>query len=372
MKVPVNIPLLRGNEKKYVLDCINTNWISSGGKYIEKFENNFSEYIGTSHSISCSNGSAALDIAIKALNYPEKSEIIVQTFTIISPILSIIKNNCRPVFIDSRNDDFNIDYDQIESKINKNTKAILVAHMYCYPAKMDKIIDICEKHNIDLIEDSAEMHGQEFNGKKCGSFGRISTFSFYANKIITTGEGGMIVTSEKKIADKCKKYRNLSFEPDGKRFIHNEFGWNYRMTNIQAAIGFAQLEKINYYIDLKRKIGNYYIEHLNHLKNIKIPTKQNNDSENIFWVFPLLFKNKKDKKYAEKFYSDSGIETRPMFYPMHLQPVLIKNKIGNLTDKFPNSENIYNTGLYIPSGLGNDFQQFDFVIEKTKQLDELL
>lgn len=371
--IPVNTPLIGEEEKELVLNCMESSWISSSGNFIDKFENEFSTYIGHSHGICCSNGSAALDIALRALDYPKGSEIITQDFNIVSPLFSIIREGLTPVLIDSEDFDFNIDTNQIENKITSKTRAILVSHMYCFPAEMEKILLLCEKYKLDLIEDAAEMHGQEYRGKKCGAFGLISTFSFYANKNITSGEGGMILTSDFKLAQRCRKLKNLAFEQNGPRFIHHEIGWNYRMTNIQAAIGLAQLRKIDHLLKLRKEIANRYNIAFKNLKKIIIPRPVNHNSENIYWVYPLLFSSKKDKTIAEKLLKDENIDTRPLFHPMHLQPFLQKlniNYLGN--QKFINSVRYYESGFYIPNGLGTKKEDYDRVIHTIIEIDNAL
>ncbi|MFL5729959.1 MAG: DegT/DnrJ/EryC1/StrS family aminotransferase, partial [Cytophagaceae bacterium] len=233
--IPVNTPLLNGNEEKYLVECIRTGWISSEGPFIKKFEESFSSYVSRKQGIAVANGSAALDIAVKALGIKEGDEVIMPSFTIISPAQSVVFTGAKPVLVDSDLVTWNMDVAQIQKKITPRTRAILVVHIYGLPVDMDPVLDLCKKHNLFLIEDAAEMHGQTYKGRPCGSFGDVSIFSFYPNKHITTGEGGMIVCDNSKIADECRKLRNLAFEPDGRRFVHEELGWNYRMTNMQAA-----------------------------------------------------------------------------------------------------------------------------------------
>mgnify|MGYP006076975861 FL=1 len=242
--IPVNTPLLSGNELKYLTECIETGWISSEGPFIKQFEEKFAAYIGRQEGIAVSNGSGALDIAVQALKIGSGDEVIMPTFTIISPAQSVVTAGATPVLVDSDPITWNMDVAQIEQKITKKTKAILVVHIYGLPVDMDPILELCKKYGLYLIEDAAEVHGQTYNGKKCGSFGDISIFSFYPNKHITTGEGGMIMVDDPELAERCRKLRNLAFETQGRRFVHHELGWNYRMTNMQAALGLAQLEKI--------------------------------------------------------------------------------------------------------------------------------
>jgi perosamine synthetase len=363
ISVPVNTPLLSGNELKYLTECIETGWISSEGPFISQFENTFSKYVNREYGIAVSNGSAALDIVIKALGIGKGDEVIMPTFTIISPAQSIVTAGATPVLIDSSLDSWNMRVEDIESRITIRTKAILVVHIYGLPVDMNPIIDICKKHNLLLIEDAAEMHGQTYNDQPCGSFGDVSIFSFYPNKHITTGEGGMIVCNEKSIADKCKKLRNLAFEPNGRRFVHEEIGWNYRMTNLQAALGLAQLEKIDFHIKKKRRIGELYNEGLSNLKGFSLPLKETEYAKNIYWVFGLLAEDEKHLNYIVDKLTFSNIGTRPFFWCMHEQPIFKKMGLF-LNEKYPNAERLARCGFYLPSGLGLKDDEIKFVIDK--------
>jgi len=302
-----------GNEKKYLNECIDTGWISSEGPFIKKFEESFSTYVNRDYGIAVSNGSAALDIAIKALGIGKGDEVILPTFTIISPAQSIITVGATPVLVDSDPLTWNMDVSLIESKITSKTKAILVVHIYGLPVDMDPVLELCAKYSLFLIEDAAEMHGQTYKGKKCGSFGDISIFSFYPNKHITTGEGGMILTNNKELTERCQKLRNLAFEPNGRRFVHEEIGWNYRMTNMQAALGLAQLENIEYHIQRKREIGLLYQEKLIELKGFQKPLHKTNYAENIYWIFGLVAENEISCDLLVKKLSEAKIGTRPFF-----------------------------------------------------------
>jgi len=349
--IPVNTPLLKGNELKYVTECIETGWISSEGPFIIKFEQNFSNYIGRKYGIAVSSGSAALDIVIKAFNFEKNSQIIIPSFTIICPTQSIISAGLIPVLVDSELTTWNMDVSQIEKKINSKTKAILVVHIYGMPVDMDPIIELCNKYNLVLIEDAAEMHGQTYKGKKCGTFGHASIFSFYPNKHITTGEGGMILCDDNDIAERARLLRNLAFNPNGRRFVHHELGWNYRMTNLQAALGVAQLENIEYHIIRKREIGAMYQDGLKLIKGIQLPIVKNHYAENIYWVFGLVADTEELATSIINKLHKNNIGTRPFFWPMHLQPVL--NEMGLfINERYPISEQLAKCGFYIPSGLG--------------------
>lgn len=354
--IPVNTPLLSGNELKYLTECIETGWISSEGPFISKFETLFSLYVNRTHGIAVSNGSAALDIAVKALGIGTGDEVIMPAFTIISPAQSVVSAGGIPVLVDSDPVTWNMDVTQIEAKITPKTKAILVVHIYGLPVDMDPVLALCKKYNLKLIEDAAEMHGQTYNGKVCGSFGDISIFSFYPNKHITTGEGGMLVTDNEELAEKCKKLRNLAFETQGRRFIHHEIGWNYRMTNLQAALGVAQLEKIDFHITKKREIGNHYNEGLKSLKGFQLPLQKTEYAENIYWVYGLVAETQDQCEAMVQKLNEAKIGTRPFFWCMHEQPVF--QKMGLFKDEtYPVAEKLARNGFYVPSGLGLDFDQ---------------
>jgi len=351
--IPVNTPLFNGNELKYVTQCIETGWVSSEGPFIKEFEEKFSEYVGRKFGVAVSNGSAALDIAIKALNIGPGDEVIMPTFTIISPAQSVVTAGAIPVLIDSDPLTWNMDVTQIEAKITSRTKAILVVHIYGLPVDMDPVIEIGKKYKLKIIEDAAEMHGQTYKGKMCGSFGDISIFSFYPNKHITTGEGGMLLTNDTELAQRCKKLRNLCFEPDGPRFVHYDLGWNYRMTNLQAALGVAQLEQIENFVDKKRALGALYQDKLFELKSngYQLPLINKDYAENIYWVFGLVAPSQEEKEKMINHLTDNKIGTRNFFWCMHEQPIFLKMGLFK-NEYYPNAEKLARNGFYIPSGLG--------------------
>lgn len=360
--IPVNTPLLSGNELKYLTECIETGWISSEGPFIQKFEESFATYVDRNYGIAVSNGSAALDIAIKALNIGHGDEVIIPTFTIISPAQSIISQGAIPVLVDCELDTWNMDVKQVEAKITSKTKAILVVHIYGLPVDMDPILDLCKKYNLLLIEDAAEMHGQTYKGKKCGSFGDISIFSFYPNKLITSGEGGILVCNDLSLAKRCQKLRNLAFEPNGRRFVHEEIGWNYRMTNMQAALALAQFEKIDIHLKRKIEIGKKYHEALKNLEGFTLALPQTSFAENVYWIFGLVAKNENLKNELINKLTENQIGSRPFFWCMHEQPVFQKMGLFQ-KESYPNAEKIARNGLYIPSGLGLEDEEIERVIE---------
>lgn len=351
--IPVNEPLLNGNEKKYLNECIDTGWISSEGSFIQRFEQGMADYVGRHYAVSVTNGTAALEMAIVALGIGAGDEVIMPSFTIISCAQAVVKAGAVPVLVDSDYDRFNMRVEDIEAKITARTKAIMVVHIYGLPVDMNPILTLAKKYNLKIIEDAAEMHGQTYHHQKCGSFGDISIFSFYPNKHITTGEGGMVLMDDKALYAKCKSLRNLGFSEDGsKRFIHEELGWNLRMTNLQAALGVAQLERIDEFVAKKRWIGHRYQELLQDIDSINLPIKRTSFAENIYWVFAITLKDgyPKTTQQVMKELGEKGIGTRPFFYPMHQQPVF--KKMGLFEDEvYPNAARLYERGFYIPSGL---------------------
>ena len=363
--IPVNIPKIFKNEKRFVNQALRTNWISSEGPFVKKFEKSFSIYNKKKFGVAVSNGTAALEIAIKSLNLKKGSEVIIPAFSIISTANAVIKNKLKPILVDCDLETWNMRSDETLKKITKKTKAIIITHIYGLPVDLKKILQIAKKKNIIIIEDTAEVIGLKYKNKICGSFGDLSTFSFYANKHITTGEGGMICTNSKKYYEKCKSLRNLSFSKSFyDRFNHDDIGWNYRMSNLQAALGCGQLKNINWIIKRKREIGNKYYSKLKNKDNIILQKNTISYAKNIYWVFGILVKknskisrNKIMKKLLKK-----NIETRPFFLPMNKQKIFMKMKLFNRI-KAPNSEYLSKYGFYLPSGLGITNKQIDFVIK---------
>ena len=349
--IPVNTPLLEGNENKYLHECINTGWISSEGPFVGRFENEFAEKVNRKFGISVTNGTTALELAVKAIGIHAGDEVILPSFTIISCADAIVRAGATPVLVDCYMDTWNMDVSKIESVITEKTKAILAVHIYGLPAEMDLILAIAKKYDLKVIEDAAQMHGQTYKGKPCGSFGDVSTFSFYANKIITTGEGGMLLTNNEEIAKKARYYKNLCFNNET-RFVHQNSGWNMRMTNLQAAVGVAQLEQLDKLVEKKRWIGNLYHELLGDIREFQLPIDQREYAENIYWVFGIVLN---DCSYSVQeictHLSKNKIGTRPFFWPMHEQPVYLKQGLFNDTS-LPNSEFLARNGFYLPSGLG--------------------
>lgn len=361
--IPVNQPLLDGKEKQYLSECIESGWISSEGPFVQRFEDAFAQQVGRRHAVAVANGTAALDIAVEALDIGRGDEVIVPAFTIISCIAQIVRAGAIPVLVDSDPMTWNMDVEQVAAKITSRTKAIMAVHIYGLPADMDPLIALANRHGLKIIEDAAEVHGQVYKGRPCGSFGDVSTFSFYPNKHITTGEGGMVVTDDDRLADKARSLRNLCFQP-AKRFVHERLGWNYRMSNVQAAIGLAQLERLDEFVARKRHMGAYYTKSLAGLQGVQLPLAATDYAENIYWVFGLVLSEslELDAEEAMRRLAANGVGTRPFFCPMHMQPVL--KRMGLFRDgEYPVSEHLYRKGFYIPSGLALDDAQMSQVAE---------
>ena len=357
---PVSKPLITKKDIINVSKSLKSGWISSDGPDVKKFENKFSKYVNRKYSIAVSSGTAALEIAVKALGIKKNDEVLIPNFTIISNALAVVRQQAKPVLLECDINNWNIDISEIEKKINKRTRAIIITHIYSFPNDMDKIIKICKKYNIFIIEDAAEVLGLKYKNKMCGSFGDISTFSFYANKQITTGEGGMISLNNLNLFHKCRSFRNLCFGKKN-RFNHNDLGWNYRMTNLQASLGLSQINNINKVIKSKIRIGSRYYKNLSKNNKLKILPPSNSYSKNIYWVVGIMVKNKKIKAtLLSKRLLKYGIMTRPFFWPMHEQDIFKKMRLFKKLS-FPNSSYLARYGLYLPSYYRLKNSQIDYI-----------
>ena len=368
--IPVNKPLITREDINYLNKSISKGWISSEGPEVRKFENNFSNFIGNKYSIAVSSGTAALEIAIKSLRLKKGDEVIIPNFTIISNAMAVLKENLIIKLVDCNIRDWNMDILEIEKKITKKTKAIIATHIYNFPLRVDILKKICKKNKIILIEDAAEVIGQKLNNKLCGSYGDISIFSFYANKQITTGEGGMITTNSKKLYEQSKSLRNLCFGKQD-RFNHEDIGWNYRMTNLQASLGVSQLKRIRSIVRRRHRVGNEYFQKLKDNKNIYIPETTRSYAKNIYWVIAFVIINKNlniDAKKLMKRLIAYGIQTRPFFWPMHKQKVFKEKYKINTSGNYKNSEYISKYGLYLPSSLDIKSNQIKFICDKVNSI----
>lgn len=366
--IPVNQPLLNGKERQYLNECIDDGWISSEGPFVKRFEQEFAARVGRKYGIAVSNGSVALDAAVVALGIGSGDEVILPTFTIISCAAAIVRAGATPVVVDCDSQTWNMDTAQLEAKITPRTKAIMIVHIYGLPVDMAPILELAQKYNLQLIEDAAEMHGQTYKSQPCGSFGEISTFSFYPNKHITTGEGGMLVTDDEALAERCRSLRNLCFQAN-RRFVHEELGWNLRMTNLQAALGIAQLERLDEFVARKRKMGERYTELLTDIPGLQLPVPHTDYAENIYWVYGLVLNEEVpfDALEVMQRLGAYKIGTRPFFWPMHEQPVFQKMGLF-LGESYPASEKIARRGFYIPSGMALTDEQMVRVVDVLKEV----
>lgn len=361
--IPVNEPLFDGNEKKYLMDCIDTGWISSAGEYVTKLEKGVAEYVGRKAGISVCNGTAALEVAVDALKLPKGSEVILPAFTIISCANAVIKAGLKPVLVDAEPDTWNMDVNQIEAKITDKTRAIMAVHIYGLPVNMGPLLEIAKKYNLYVIEDAAEAIGVTCDGRQCGSFGDVSAMSFFANKHITTGEGGMVLADDDDIISRSAKIKNLFFDPE-RRYIHEEIGSNFRMTNIQAAIGYAQLEKLDEHMKIKRSIGVKYNDLLKGNAYFTLPVDKTDYAENKYWIYGMVINDDidADATYAMDKFKEMGVGTRHFFYPLHLQPAY--TKLGLFEgESYPVAENLAKKGFYVPAGMGITDEQIEKVAE---------
>jgi perosamine synthetase len=358
--IPVSEPKLGDREMEYVAECVRTGWVSSSGRFIIEFEERWAAYCGRRYGVAVSNGTVALQLAVAALDLPAGAEVIMPTFTIISCAQAATAAGAVPVLVDAEARTWCMDTRQIEAKVTARTRAIMPVHIYGHPVDMDPVLDIARRHGLAVIEDAAEAHGAEYRSKRCGSFGTMSCFSFYANKLITTGEGGMVLTDDSELAAKLRSLRNLCFEPS-RRFYHNQLGFNFRLTNLQAALGVAQIDRMEEIIEKKRWMAGQYIRRLKDIRTIQLPVEEP-WARSVYWMFGIVLSEQSGMNTADFAVrlKDRKIETRPFFLGMHEQPVFL-NKGLFKGDRYPVAERIARQGLYVPSGLGLTEEQIDTV-----------
>lgn len=368
--IPVCEPLIGEREKEYVAECLRTGWISSSGRFIEEFERRWAAYCGMEHGIAVSNGSVALDAALECLGLQAGDEIILPSFTIISCAWAIIRSGARPVLVDCDPETWCMDVDQVAARLTSRTRAVMPVHIYGHPVDMDPLLRIAEENGLVVIEDAAEAHGAEYLSKRsgrpewrrCGGFGHLSTFSFYANKIVTSGEGGMVLTNDAAQAEKLRRLRNLGFIPE-RRFWHEHAGHNFRLTNLQAAVGLAQVERIDEALEKKRWLGRRYTEVLANIPGLQLPVEKT-WARNVYWMYGVVIdpKTGMDAVACARRLRDAGIDTRPFFLGMHEQPAL--RRLGLFQgEAYPVADHIARQGLYLPSGLTVDESQVQAVAQ---------
>jgi perosamine synthetase len=345
--IPVAVPMLIGNEKSYVLDCINSTWISSRGKYIERFEKSFAQFCGTRHAVSCSNGTTALHLALMALKVKSGDEVLVPTLSYVATANAVVYCGAKPVFVDSEPETWNIDPSLIESKITRRTKGIIVVHLYGHPVNMGPIMAIARRHGLFILEDAAEAHGAEYKGKRVGSIGDAGTFSFYGNKIISTGEGGMVVSNDQAVARRVHLLKEQG-KDFARRYWCPVIGYNYRLTNIAAAIGVAQLEKVRWHMQRRREVISYYQEELKESSDRISWQPEKKWAKHAYWMFSVVFTGNLScsrDQLIKQLHAD-GIETRPIFYPMHMFPQY--RSLGSKKG-YPVAERIARRGISLPT-----------------------
>jgi perosamine synthetase len=374
--IPVNEPRLAGRELEYVSECVRTGWVSSSGRFIEEFERRWAEVCGRRYGVAVSSGTAALLTAVACLGLGPGDEVIIPAFTIISCALAVLYCGARPVLVDSDPRTWCMDAAQVESNITSRTRAVMPVHVYGHPCDMDALTHLARRHGLAVIEDAAEAHGAEYLSKRettdarwlhCGSFGELSAFSFYANKLVTTGEGGMVLTDDLKLAERARSLRNLCFRPD-RRFYHEELGWNFRLTNMQAALGLAQVERFDEIVARKREIGREYTRRLAGLEGVALPVEEP-WARNVFWMYGLVLDDDVDMdntRLAEEL-KRRGVETRPFFLGMHEQPALHARGLFE-GERHPVAERLARRGLYLPSGLGLTDEQLGRVCEAVREV----
>jgi perosamine synthetase len=357
--IPVAAPMLVGNEKAYVMDCLDSTWISSTGKYVEQFESSFAEFCESRHAISCCNGTVALHLALVALGLQPGDEVIVPTLTFVATANVVSYCGAKPIFVDVDPETWTINPDSIEEKINSRTRGIIVVHLYGQPANLDPILNLAQKHGLFVVEDAAEAHGARYKGKRVGALAHVGAFSFYGNKALTTGEGGMLTTNDEALAAKLRLLRGQGMDPK-KRYWHPVIGYNYRMTNVAAALGLGQLEKADWHLERRATVAHWYQERLKAIDGIRWQAEQE-WATRIYWMFSIVLEKQagnRDEVMAEL--EQAGIEVRPLFYPMHMLPPYQAEVGDNL---FPVAEGISQCGFSLPTWAGLSNEDLEYVTD---------
>lgn len=371
-QIPVSAPVLQGNEQRYVMDCLESTWISSTGKYIQQFESAFANFCNVKHAVSCSNGTTALHLALMALGVGPGDEVIVPTLTFVATANAVKYCGANAVFVDAEPNTWNIDPKQIESKITPRTKGIIVVHLFGHPVDMDPILFLAHRRNLFVMEDAAQAHGAEYKGRRVGSLGDVATFSFFGNKIVSTGEGGMVVTDNTNIADQINLLKNHGMDPC-RRYWHPVVGYNYRMTNIAAAIGLAQLEKVEWQLQRRQEVRSWYREVLGNVRGLEFQSEMQ-WAKHVWWMFSVIIAGTYSVTVDEVMtrMQARGIETRPIVFPIHQLPPYLKSVLG---EKFPVADRIARFGINLPTwagltrdDIGHICSQFLEILQRTNSL----
>lgn len=364
--IPVNEPRIGAAEQEAVAQAMASGWISGQGAFVDRFERLWAEVCDRKHAVSVSSGTAALETAVHALGLPEGSEVIMPTFSMISCLAAVLRNGLVPIFVDANPNTWCMEVDQLAAAVTGNTSAIMVVHIYGQPVEMDPVLAIANKHRLKIVEDAAEAHGARYRGRICGSFGDASVFSFYSNKIVTTGEGGMVVCDDDRIAEDCRNYRNLYFDRRY-RFLHGRLGHNFRLTNLQAAIGCVQTEQLADALDQKSHMARLYDKLLSDVVDLQLPPRTDH-AENVHWVYGIVLGDRYpfDARELSARLRQAGVDSRQFFLGMHEQPVT--REAGLATHrKYPVAERLSRRGLYLPSGLTLTEAQIEIVARTLKR-----
>lgn len=359
--IPVCEPTLGGNEMKYVQQAIETNWISSAGRFIRDFEARFAEVCGVKYGIACANGTVAMHLAMATLGLEPGDEVIIPTFTMIATANAVTYCGAKPVLVDMEPEYWQMDLNQVEDKITPRTKAIVPVHIYGHPTDMDPLMAVAEKHGLTVIEDAAEAHGAEYKGRRTGGLGHAAGFSFYGNKIITTGEGGMVTTNDRELARLAWNLRDHAFSHE-RHFWHKFVGFNYRMTNLQAAVGLAQVEQIDTFVAARRRNALEYNCRLHDVPGIRTPAEAP-WAKNVYWMYGILVDEKEygmNRDALRRVLADHGVETRNFFIPMHTQPIYWKQYYG---ERYPVAEDLCKRGFYLPSASSLTLEEIEYVTD---------
>jgi perosamine synthetase len=348
-RIPVAAPVLRGREREYVLDCLDSNWISSTGRYVDEFERAFAEFCGVRHAITCCNGTVAVHLALMAAGIGPGDEVIVPTLTYVASANPVVYCGATPVFVDAEPATWNLDPEAVAAAVTPRTKAIVVVHLYGHPADMDPILAVTRAHGIAVIEDAAEAHGAEYRGQRAGGLGDVGTFSFYGNKILTTGEGGMVTCDSDEMAALVRQLRGQGQDPQ-RRYWFPIVGFNYRMTNVAAAIGLGQLETVDWHLERRREIAAWYREELGAVPGLEL-SPEAEWARSAFWISCMVVPDggAAERDDLMERLADRGIETRPFFYPMHTLPPYAEASRGQ---EFPVATALAERGVNLPSGAG--------------------
>lgn len=365
-RITIAMPILNGNERKYVDECIDTGWISANGRFIAEFEKQFAEFCGVKYAIACCNGTVTLHLALRALGVGPGDEVIMPTLTYIATANAVAYCGATPVFVDSEPGTWNIDPAKIEEKITEHTKVIIPVHLYGLPCNMDAIMEIAQKHNIAVVEDAAEAHGATWKGKTVGSIGHIGSFSFFGNKIITSGEGGMLTTNDDALYERMKHLRSQGVDPN-KRYWHTDIAYNYRMTNLQAAVGLAQLENIQWHLEQRARVAALYEKYIPMLEDWVTIQTVPEGAKHVYWMNSVILSEKVTLSRDEvmKRMEQKNIEMRPLFYPMHIMPPYMDKSVVA-----PVAESVSSRGINLPSHGMLQEEHIRYVVDSLKDILE--